>query len=227
MIQIFLPYPDLNINAKILDEHTLNKQCAATTAILHAIMAVPNGNKWEWNPAVTMWKGNEAFLGHYGHRLFGEWKAMGYPDHWSASVTKMGFIKQHAVPTAPWWWGHDEFHQYNKAVLLNQNPKWYGQFFKGLPTDLIGWWPNAHEGQWIRGPKTKEGIFIIKEHPVFESVSKMSHEEFADHANLYHRLTPDMKGGIKGTENPHVLQLLRTLHDRYHVQRVYTSHDHR
>jgi len=225
MMQIFVPFADVNVNAKILDEHTLNKQCASAAAIIDVLSQDVN-NGWGWNPAIKMWKGNEAFLGHYAHRLFAEWKSLGFPDLWSTRVIARGFIKTPSTTVYPWWWGHEQLHDYNKVALYRQNPEWYGQFFKDLDLNAIGWWP-VNGSQFMRGPKTLTGTFTILEHPVFDGVRQMSDEDFIVHANQYHRLTPDMPGGVRSNEQPQMLGLLRTLHDRFHAQRVYLSHDHR
>jgi hypothetical protein len=225
MMQIFMPYPDVNINAKILDDQTLGKQCNSVPAILEALRR--SEHLGMWNPAIKMWKGNEQFLGFYGHRLIAEWKAMGYPDLWSARLTEMGYFKTPSTAVYPWWWGHEAFHDYNKAALFRQNPDWYGRFFTDIELDTIGWWPNLERGKFIRGPKTLVGDFMINEHPVFDGVRMMADDVFIEHANKYHKLTPDIQGGIRHNENPQLLNLLRTLHDRFHVQRVYQSHDHR
>jgi hypothetical protein len=180
-----------------------------------------------WNPAVKMWAGSDKFLAHYGFRLFTEWKSLGYPDHWTEKVKDLGYIKTPSLPDVPWWWGHDGFHEYNKAALFRENPDWYGQFFTDVDHDAIGWWPNGVPNKFMRGPKALVGEFMIAEHPVFDGVRMMPDEDFIAHANKYHRLTPDMRDGIRDNEQPELLRLLRTLHDRFHVQRVYISHDHR
>jgi hypothetical protein len=225
MLQIYQPYPDINVNVKILDEITLNKQCHAVSTILRTLTSMRGG--WQWNPAITMWIGHDAFLGHYGHRLIAEWKALGYPDHWTPTLVGLGYIKTPSVPALPWWWGHQGFHDYNKAVLLKRSPDWYEQFFTGVKQDAIGWWPTITPGEFIRGPKSAAGPFLIEKHPVFDGVFDMSNEEFIGHANSFHNLTPDMKGGLSPKDNAQFLQLVRILHDRFHLGRAYTSHDHR
>ena len=224
MMQIFMPFPDVNVNTKILDDITLGKQCNTVPAILEAFRL--KSDVWEWNPAVKMWKGNEAFLAFYGYRLFAEWKSQGYPDLWSSRLAAIGFMKTPSTMAYPWWWGHQQFHDYNKAALFRQNPMWYGRFFKDITLDGVGWWPNLADGKFIRGPKTLVGEFQIAGHPVFDGVRDISDAEFIAHANRYHRLTPDLKDGVSD-KHPQLLGLLRTLHDRFHTQRVYISHDHR
>lgn len=226
MMQIFMPYPDLNINTKVLDETTLGRQCNAITAILDMFNG-DNLSRFMWNPAIKMWAGNEAFLAHYGYRLFTEWKSLGYPDHWTERLREMKYVKTPSLPQVPWWWGHEGFHDYNKVSLFRENPDWYGQFFTDLDHNAMGYWPNPHDQKFMRGPKKLVGNFMIENHPVFDGVRMMQDEDFIRHANAYHRLTPDMAGGVRENEQPELLRLLRTLHDRFHVQRVYISHDHR
>jgi hypothetical protein len=223
MMLVYMPYPDINVNVKVLDELTLSRQCNAVTAILELLHSDRTG--WEWNPAVKMWKGHEQWLAYYGFRLFSEFRSMGYPDQWTMRVRALGYLKTPTVPANPWWWGHEGFHDYNKAQLFMQDPSWYGRFFKNIDLNQMGWWPNGDK--FIRGPKTPAGRFMVAGHPVFDGVRSMEDKEFIEHANLFHYLTPDMKGGIRQNEQPTLLNLLRTLHDRFHVQMVYTSHDHR
>jgi hypothetical protein len=225
MMQIYLPFSDFKINIKMLDEVTLGRQCNVATAFLEDIKK--NKEQPKWQPGLAMWITHDTFLGFYAHRLFAEWKVLGYPDLWSSKVTALGYLKLSQQPRKPWWWGHARFHESNKATLLRLDPQWYGRFLKNVDMADVPWWPRPQPNKWIRGPKQNDGPFLISGKPVFNSVDAMNDQDFIAHANLFHSLTPDMPNGIRDNESPQLLTLLKTLHDRFHVQRVYTSHDHR
>jgi Pyrimidine dimer DNA glycosylase len=236
IMQVFVPLPDAKMNIKVLTEDMVGPQCAIATTILKTLKGKDKG--WQWHPGVKMWVGNDKFLAQYTFRLIDEWKRLGYPDHYTSVVVALGYMKFSMMPvTTPWWWGHGKFHASNQSAMVRQNPDWYGRIFKKANPGMCEWWPLPEEGQFVFGPQPSpmngnnkyEGRFdyLVDGHPIYNDAKAMLDKEFIRHANQFHNLTPDIKGGIRDNEPTQVLNVLRALHDRFHTQRVYTSHDHK
>jgi hypothetical protein len=227
MMKVHLPYADWKLNAAILDDRVLDIQCNHTVTILETILGKTKG--WQWHPGVTMWMGHEDFLAQQSFLFYKQWADLGYPDHWTKRLNKLGYFKGHTQPEKPWWWGHKHFHETNKSALLRMNPQWYQQFFVGVPNDLTEWWPAREPGHWRYGPQPQPGggfDYIIDGKPIYKSVKTMPQEAFVQHANVFHNLMPDLKTGVPENLNDTMREILVALHDRFHKQRVYISHDH-
>ena len=59
-MQTFLPYPDFNLSARVLDDKRLGKQRVESMQIYKSCVLDDYG--WKQHPAVKMWKGYETAL---------------------------------------------------------------------------------------------------------------------------------------------------------------------
>ncbi len=150
-MQTFLPYPDFEHSAAVLDKRRLGKQRVEVLQILRALSWPRYG--WKSHPAVRMWAGYEEALGAYGLVVCRTWRRRGYAD------TCDGKIRQELVSIGmaeprhqdrlaesgalPPWLGNEALHRSHRAVLLRKDPAWYGERFADAPEDDTCLWPEA------------------------------------------------------------------------------------
>jgi hypothetical protein len=241
-MRIYTPYNSVKLNAAVLDEKTLGGQCNSSITILETLRGRSKG--WQWHPGVTMWQGYEDLLVDHAVGFIKTWTAppMNHPDLWTPKLAKLGYFRQIDLLTKtryvrmpkqsldmPWWWGNQMFHMSNQSALLRIEPDWYDKFLV-VPNDICDWWPLAEEGKFKYGPQPAPGDagfgYIVDGKPVYKQAKAMTNAEFADHANAYHNLTPDLKAGIARNMSDEMRSLFVALHDRFHQLRVYQTHDH-
>lgn len=137
-MQTFLPYPDFEQSAKVLDYRRLGKQRVETLQLLKALTT---GGAWSNHPAAKMWRGHTDGLVAYGFAICNEWTARGYKDtckdKMAAHLTDSGLI------TFPKWLGNETFHAAHRSNLLRKDPSHYGQFGWTESADLPYIWPEA------------------------------------------------------------------------------------
>jgi hypothetical protein len=239
MMQIYLPTPKLTTNAAILHDLDMLAQRNVGLTILESLAGKAKG--WYWHPGITMWVGHEPLLamalvlindqfiereskqvrnGPSGAKQLGRDYLM--------KLSELGFGRLSAPPNdMPWWWGNKRFHDGNKSVLIRRNEYWYGRLFKHTPNNLCDWWPRQNQDKWIYGPQLGPNgdysEYFINDVPVLDNVRRMNNHEFAAHANRYHNLMD----GQTITDKTATIDLLRTMHDRFHQKRFYSTHDHR
>ena len=115
LIQTFLPYPDFNKSASVLDDKRLGKQRVECLQILQTLAKGPYQSRetiirawkscskdefdslpkintrrtpWYNHPAVRMWKGYEYKLTCYGICICQEWQQRGYADTCMVKIVK-------------------------------------------------------------------------------------------------------------------------------------------
>src|SRR5689334_13967442 len=77
-MQTFLPDPDFDESARLLDTARLGKQRVETLQILRALELPDYG--WAAHPAVLMWRGRVPALVAYGLAMVGAWRERGFAD---------------------------------------------------------------------------------------------------------------------------------------------------
>lgn len=235
-MRMYLPFNETKLNVACLSESDLTIQRNVAMTILETLGGKSKG--WRWHPGVNMWIGYDVLLAKIAHAINVEWCGMN-PEACSGSTGRgkvydkqlndMGYSS--VVPTVtPWWWGNKEFHNRNKAAMLRSDPDWYGALFNGAKNDLCDWWPRHDPNTWVYGPQPgPDGVFydgyIIEGKPVLKPAKKMTCEEFAEHANIFHNLMPDVKTPIQ-PDDPS-MELMIAVHNRFHQVRFYGTHDHR
>lgn len=122
-MQTFMPYPDFEVSAYVLDDRRLGKQRVEALQIMRALSG---RGGWRHHPAVRMWRGYRDALRAYGLAVCREWKRRGYRDTVAAKLRR--FTARPGRPTLPPWMGYRPFHRRHRANLLRKDPTWYGQW---------------------------------------------------------------------------------------------------
>ena len=136
-MQTFLPCPDFQRTAEVLDPRRLGKQRVEGIQIVRALF-VP-GYAWKSHPAVLMWQGYEEALEAYLVAICAEWCRRGFADTCRTtiradldSVGRAGPRTQADLGRAgalPPWLGDEALHRSHRASLLAKDPDWYGRWF--------------------------------------------------------------------------------------------------
>ncbi len=118
-MQTFLPYPEFEKSAAVLDRQRLGKQRVEAYQIIRSITF---GNGWVHHPIVKMWTGFENALKLYSNAIVTEWIRRGYRNNleiYNLDGCRVAF---------PWWLGKHEFHASHRAALLAKNYGHYSKF---------------------------------------------------------------------------------------------------
>jgi hypothetical protein len=146
-MQTFLPYPNFQKTAQVLDYRRLGKQRIECKQILNALMG--NSKGWVNHPATKMWKGYELSLIDYAIEVCSEWICRGYKDNQTMWFREQRYqIKQndnlshYFVAAIPHWLGDERVHSSHRAALLHKAPDHYSQFGWAEEPKLNYFWPN-------------------------------------------------------------------------------------
>lgn len=143
-MQTFLPYPDYEKSAQVLDDKRLGKQRSESIIILKTLLGMyPARGGWPHHPATKMWGGHESALMAYTVAMCTEWRARGHKDtclDWLCALAKtQGWPLEGGAP--PYWWGLPRLHQSHRSNLLRKLPEHYRCFWPDEPADLPYYWP--------------------------------------------------------------------------------------
>ncbi|MBA2625535.1 MAG: MSMEG_6728 family protein [Acidimicrobiia bacterium] len=148
-MQTFLPYPDFEASARVLDTKRLGKQRVEVIQVVRAL-TVPS-YAWKSHPAVLMWSGYEEALGTYGLVVSRTWCERGFDDTCAATIAAdlarvgVGELRPQAELAAasalPPWLGDEGLHRSHRSALLRKDPAAYGEVFRDVPDDLPYVWP--------------------------------------------------------------------------------------
>jgi hypothetical protein len=122
-MQTFVPYPNLELSASVLDYRRLGKQRVETFQILRANLGISTG--WVNHPASIMWADNTAGLIAYGVAMCDEWIARGYKDTTREKILALG---EPDALDMPHWWGDDAVHSSHRSNLLRKNFEYYSAY---------------------------------------------------------------------------------------------------
>jgi hypothetical protein len=148
-VQTFLPYPDFERSARVLDAKRLGKQRVETIQVVRALTRPTYG--WANHPAVLMWKGYEEALGRYGLTCCEVWTEHGFGD--TCAVTIAADLRMFGVDTIrtqaelaagealPPWLGQEQVHVSHQSALVRKDPEHYAPLFPDVPDDLPYAWP--------------------------------------------------------------------------------------
>jgi hypothetical protein len=135
-MQIFLPYPDIEQSARVLDTQRLMKQRVESYQILNTIQGKSEG--WRSHPAVRMVKDYPAWLCLYSIKICQEARARGYVDnllpHFEKEILSYPYIIQ------PHWLG-SYLHKTHQSNLIRKKPDYYSIKFPNIPDNLPYFWP--------------------------------------------------------------------------------------
>lgn len=148
-MQTFLPYPDFEATARVLDDRRLGKQRVEVLQILRALTRPVYG--WKRHPTVLMWAGHEEALVAYGVAVCEEWCRRSYADSCKAKILADGMSAGVARPRTqtelaaagelPSWLGHEPLHRSHRSALVRKDPDFYGERFGDVAGDLEYVWP--------------------------------------------------------------------------------------
>ena len=130
-MQTFLPYPDFQRTAAILDSRRLGKQRIEAK---HILSVLHDGGYWEFHPAVRMWRGYEEALALYMDTMIIEWVRRGYNNTMLLAATS-------ANAPRPLWLGNTAFHISHQSNLIRKDPAYYRPIFPGILASLPYVWP--------------------------------------------------------------------------------------
>jgi len=145
-VQTFLPSPDFDESARVLDRQRLGNQRSEAAVLLKTLTglyALEGRKGWPNHPATKMWDGYELALCEYSMAICREWRKRGYKDKglpWCMAVYEK-LIAGGALPLLPWWLGDLDFHVSHQSNLLRKVPDHYRQFWPDVPDDLPYIWP--------------------------------------------------------------------------------------
>lgn len=147
-MQTFLPFPDFQQSAAVLDRERLGKQRVEALQTLRALVIPEYG--WQSHPAIRMWMGYVPALTLYGLAMVDEWTARGGEDTTREKI--MEFAPQAAHPDyaakipMPPWLGAPDVHLSHRSRLIAKDPRFYTEVFPGTDPDLEYVWPEPkHE----------------------------------------------------------------------------------
>jgi len=148
-VQTFLPYPDFERSARVLDAKRLGKQRVETIQVVRALTRPTYG--WANHPAVLMWKGYEEALGRYGFVCCEVWTEHGFGDTCAATIAadlrEFGIdtirtqVELAAAEALPPWLGQERVHVSHQSALVRKDPERYRPMFPDVPDDLPYVWP--------------------------------------------------------------------------------------
>lgn len=136
-MQIFLPYPDIEQSARVLDTQRLMKQRVESLQILNTLQGKSKG--WASHPAVKMVKPYQAWLCLYSIKICQEARRRGYVDnllpHFEKELLTYPYIIQ------PHWLG-SYLHTTHKSNLIRKKADYYAPLFPNIPPNLPYFWPS-------------------------------------------------------------------------------------
>lgn len=134
-MQTFLPYPDFEQTARVLDYKRLGKQRVEAYQIMRILTGVTKTKGWRNHPAVLMWRGYEPALAEYGRLICLEWTGRGYGD------TLLPNFEQHAnSDSLPYWLGDERLHISHQSNLIRKDFEFYAPKFPNVPNNLPYYW---------------------------------------------------------------------------------------
>jgi hypothetical protein len=165
-MQTFLPVPDFEDGARLLDSPRLGKQRVETLQILRALELPDYG--WASHPAVRMWRGRTPALVAYGLAMVRVWRERGFAD---TTEIQIGEFAPDVVGAAqkdlaaegllPSWVGDEALHRSHRSNLIAKDPDFYRPRFTELfgpePDDLPYVWPEPDQ---VAPPVVPDGVRV-------------------------------------------------------------------
>ena len=157
-MQTFLPYPNFEKSAKVLDYQRLGKQRVEAMQIINAIIGKPRKDGkpytgWINHPCTVMWREHVDTLKHYCNVMIKEWIKRGYNNTMEIYTVPKKIIM-------PEWLNYSEYHSSHRANLMRKDSQYYGNYgWTDNPEDPYVW--RDADNQWYKqyvGTKTREYI---------------------------------------------------------------------
>lgn len=157
-MQTFLPYPNFEQCAKVLDNKRLNKQILEGTQILKLILGI-DSNSWSNHPCTKMWSYFPGLLYSYIKTMNNEYSLRNKEGKDHGAFIKLNQIIEplQIESTLPWWLGNNEFHKYHRRNLTRKDINYYLQFWD--EEEHTGYlWPNPDYTFTLISGKTRSII---------------------------------------------------------------------
>lgn len=136
-MQIFLPYPDIDQTARVLDTQRLMKQRVESYQILNTLQGKSTG--WANHPATRMVRPYQAWLCLYSIKICQEARRRGYEDNLLPHFERE--ILTYPTITTPKWLG-SYLHKTHQSNLVRKKADYYGPIFPNIPPNLPYFWPS-------------------------------------------------------------------------------------
>lgn len=120
-MQTFLPYPDFEKSAKVLDYKRLGKQRVEAMQVYNIVSGKRTMGGWINHPTVKMWKNYPDALALYHNYCIKEWIKRGYNN-----TMKIIDIPENIV--MPRWLGDERLHSSHRSNLLRKDSEYYGKY---------------------------------------------------------------------------------------------------
>jgi Pyrimidine dimer DNA glycosylase len=165
-MQTFVPVPDFEESARLLDSPRLGKQRVETLQILRALELPDYG--WASHPAVRMWRGRTPALVAYGLAMVRVWQERGFADSTRTPITEFApdvagasQADLGAAGLLPSWVGDEALHRSHRSNLIAKEPGFYRARFAELfgpePDDLPYVWPEPDD---VPPPPEPDGVRV-------------------------------------------------------------------
>jgi hypothetical protein len=161
-VQTFLPYPDFDRSAAVLDGPRLGKQRVETLQVLRALELPEYG--WVNHPVVRMWRGFTPALVAYGVACVAEWQRRGHADSTRPMIEEFapGADRRtlERIKQLPPWLGDDRLHRSHRAALVRKDPAFYRPVFGDVDEPADYWWPGGPDAR----PRPIEGspLWVVR-----------------------------------------------------------------
>ena len=140
-MQTFLPYPEFDKSAYVLDNKRLGKQRVECKQIY--LEQFPN------HPCTLMWRDYKSALLTYAIAICEEWVERDHNDsllEWFKS--ELIKLDCHSI-TYPRWLGFDLLHASHRSQLLSKQPDWYKMYKWAEPAGEIPYFWPAYNWRFI------------------------------------------------------------------------------
>lgn len=133
-MQTFLPFPNFEKTARVLDSRRLGKQRVEAFQILNIILGRTNSLGWRNHPAVKMWGKNPNALKVYFNKIVSEWERRGFQNSMKRETVRGPVV-------FPSWIGDRKFHASHRSNLLRKDKNHYSKFNWREKDDIPYFWP--------------------------------------------------------------------------------------
>jgi hypothetical protein len=141
-VNTFLPYPDAEASARVLDDKRLGKQRVETIQILNILLGFAEGGGWHHHPAVRMWRGYEPYLHRkYLRATLDEWGRRDFRNELCESHYERLAVRLRGRKAFAPRWFDAAFHRSHQSNLVRKAPGHYRPHFPDVPDDLPYIWP--------------------------------------------------------------------------------------
>lgn len=114
-MQTFLPYPDFQLSAKLLDKQRCWKQVVEAHQLLNVLLGRNDRKGWVNHPAARMWYGYEPALQSYYNTFYDF--CVSYHSVKAKKLTREEIVSPVVLPP---WLGYQPFHHSHQCNLMRK-----------------------------------------------------------------------------------------------------------